>query len=326
MKKYINLYAAHNYSKAKRLTDMLKATGDKNGYNVFMIKRILFAIVAFIIVNVVSFFAINRSKTFILSDFSESYSESLVPSEEYRKTMKEISLELNGTIKAKRELREDIIEYAKSRGVDTTFASQIADELEAKRQKFHGYYYKWWVLLLTILTAVVAYNIPYLLLKYKSSVKKQSREDEVAQFRTLILILMHQDGMNIDTALEWLERFANSFKQSISKCIINLEYSQIRALETLRDDESDFAPFTYLCNSLIATDKSDFEGAFDDLETEREYYQEKRKEDNQVRIKKAGSLAGRVQMIPIWEIIILYVIIPFSGMVINMFSDFSSVI
>lgn len=102
-----------------------------------------------------------------------------------------------------------------------------------------------------------------------------NREDEVAQFRTLILILMHEDGMTIDTILEWMERFAYAFKSSLSDCIINLEYSQQKALERLRDAEFGFAPFRRLCESLISTDKVGIIKAFDYLETERDYYQKK---------------------------------------------------
>ena len=77
-----------------------------------------------------------------------------------------------------------------------------------------------------------------------------SMEDEVSQFQTLILILMHVDGVNTIMLLEWMERFAFVFKDSISTCIIDLPHSGQKAIQAMQDKES-FAPFKSLCLNLL---------------------------------------------------------------------------
>ena len=94
-------------------------------------------------------------------------------------------------------------------------------------------------------------------------------EDEVIQFQTIVLILMHVDGIMIDTVLEWMERFAFCFKTSISECIINLEYSTQKALQKMKNVET-FPPFKRFVDNLLMVDDEDILTAFAEIETDRE--------------------------------------------------------
>lgn len=322
VKKILTLQINHNYSKSRRVSDSLKAVGDKNGINVFIVKKIFLALLVFVVVNTVSVSAMERTKDYIMHDFSEAYSDALVPNEEYREIMREVSLELTGSVRKPETTTEAMINYAKSRNLDDTMAEMVVTEMLARQKQFASQYYKWWMFLLSIIAAIIAYNVPYALLKFKQNIMGMNREDEVGQFRTLILILMHEDGMTLDTILEWMERFAHAFKSSISDCIINLEYSQRTAIEKMRAEESGFAPFRRLCDSLLAVDKVGLEGAFDDLETEHDYHQKKREQDNTAHINRCAKRASRIQRLPVWAAIILYVVIPFGSLVLNMFMNF----
>ena len=92
----------------------------------------------------------------------------------------------------------------------------------------------------------------------------------------------------------------------------------------MREEEAGFAPFRRLCDRFLIVDNVGIKDAFDDLETEREYFQEKRKLDNETLLYKCIKKANAIQMIPIWEIIILRLLIPFAMYAINMMSVFSS--
>lgn len=325
VKKYLKLQIEHNYTKSRRMADALKATGDKSGINIFMTKRILLALFLMILTTAVAIGADGRSKKVIKNDFSEAYTSALVPNEEYRQQMRDMSLSLNGYVKNNTATKEDILAAI---GTDLTpsMAELVAEELISRRDAFAAHYFKAYVLLLALGAGVIGYFIPLWLLKYKKSIMGMNRENEVSLFRTVILILMHEDGMMLDSVLEWMERFAHAFKASIADCIINLEYSQQEALEKMKEAESGFSPFRRLCDSLLAVDKVGLEGAFDDLETEREYYQEKRKLDNAMLLKKCSRLASYIQMVPLGEIIIIYLVLPFGTQVMNMMLEFTSII
>lgn len=325
IKKYLTLIINKRYTKSQRLGDALKETGDKSGINVFMVKRAVLAIGIFILANTVSFSAIGRAKDYIVKNYDEAYTSALVPDEEYRELMKDVSHRLHGEVKRRSTTPELLEEYVARYDLDPEMQNLVVEELVNRMNQYRSQYYKWWLLLISLGAGVVAFNIPMILLKYKQKIMSQNRENEVSQFRTLILILMHQDGMTIDTVLEWMERFAHAFKNSISDCIINLEYSQLKAIESMRNAESGFMPFRRLCDSLITVDKSGLEGAFDDLETEREYYQEKRIEDTKRQLAKNAKLAGVIQMLPVWGVIILYVILPFGTFAVNSLLDFGTI-
>lgn len=327
IKDLLTRYTEHNYSKTLKIADSLKATGDTNGTDVFILKRIATAVLMAVLVNIVGLAGISRAREVIAESYETCYEDSLVPNDEYRQTMRDLSLRYNGYIKDLEQTEEELKDSLKSAGiVNDKMVQMMVDEMNARREEYRTHYYKWYVLLLSLVAAAIGYMIPYWLLNYRQKVMQMNREDEVAQFRTLILILMHEDGMTLDTVLEWMERFANTFKSSISDCILNLEYSKRGALEKMRDEEGGFAPFRRLCDSLISEDEVGLEGAFDDLETEREYYQEKRKLDNEALLRKCNRKANRIMMVPIYAIIILYLGLPFGTYALNMLAEFGNIL
>ncbi len=327
VKRILTLKINKNYSKSLRTTDTLKATGDTAGLPVFLLRQYIWALVFFLIITSISIYGNIRSRKYVLTDFTTAYGTELVPNEEYRDQLKSISLDLHGEIRdIDKDLDETVAGFLEAKGYDTEMKDAIVAELSARQAEYKSFYYKWYYLVIGLFAAVIGYYVPYWLLLYKFSIRNMKREDEVGQFRTVILILMHEDGMMIDTVLEWMERFAKAFKQSISECIMNLEYSQRDALESLKEKESGYAPFRRLVDSLIAVDDVGLEGAFDDLETERTYYHEKRREDSDALIKKNSSAAQMIMMAPIWSVIIAYIIFPFVKYAMNMLVEFGNVL
>ena len=97
-------------------------------------------------------------------------------------------------------------------------------------------------------------------------------EDEVMQFNTIILMLMKIERVNVEIILEWLERYANIFKEPISKCVNNYESGAWEALEQLKEEVS-YQQFIRIVESLqAAVEKIPIADAFDELDTERDYY------------------------------------------------------
>lgn len=324
VKKILKLYTEHNYSKTLKIADDLKAVGDMNGTNVFYLKRIACSLLCAVLVVFVSIVGIGRAKAMLVTTWDTCYADALVPNETYRKQMQDFSLAFSGRIKDPKLERDDLMQEVLHTTQDETMASMIVDELMARNEQMKTYYFKWYMLLIALVGAVAGFFIPGMLLKYRKGIMALNREDEVAQFRTLILILMHEDGMTLDVILEWMERFANSFKASIRECQMNLNYSGQGALEKLRETEGGFAPFRRLVDSLMTVDKVGLEAAFDNLETEREYYQKERTLDGERLLAKRARKANKIQMVPVFTILILYLMIPFGTYVLNMLSQFNS--
>jgi hypothetical protein len=124
-------------------------------------------------------------------------------------------------------------------------------------------------------------------------------------------MLIHIERIHVEDILSWMEQFADIFKSSISKCINNYEYGDRQALEQLALDEP-YTPFVRIVENLqSAADKITIKHAFDELITEREYYQEKRKQDTEILVNKKGMWGKFIAFIPLGATVFLYLLLPF---------------
>ncbi len=175
---------------------------------------------------------------------------------------------------------------------------------------------QWFELLLAFVFALIAYMGPIWLLKFQMKMRQLEMEDEVMQFQTIILMLMRIERVNVEIILEWLERYSNIFREPISKCVNNYEAGAWEALEELKNDTT-YQPFIRIIESLqAAVEKIPIQDAFDELDTERDYYQARRKESNERLIKKKGMIGKVIGFAPMVCLFVGYLIIPlvFVGM------------
>lgn len=194
-----------------------------------------------------------------------------------------------------------------------------------KLQIVNSEYMKWFELLLAFVFALVGYMGPMGLLLFQVKMRQLEMEDEVMQFQTIILMLMRIERVNVEIILEWLERYSNIFKPSITKCVNNYEAGAWEALEAMKD-EITYLPLIRIIESLqAAVEKIPIKDAFDELDSEREYYQAKRKESNERLIKRKGMIGKVIGFAPMVCLFVGYLIIPlvFIGLT-SMSSSFSS--
>ena len=148
------------------------------------------------------------------------------------------------------------------------------------------------------------------MMKFQKSLRQLDMEDEIMQFQTIILMLMKIERVNVEIILEWLERYARIFKEPITKCVNNYESGALEALEVLKNDIS-FVKFDPIVESMqSAVENIPIKDAFDELDTEREYYQEKRKESNERMISRKGMIGKALGFAPMVCLFVGYLIIP----------------
>ncbi len=301
-----------NYTKNLRIDENLKMVGNRIGVKGFLMQRLLFGLIAIMMVNFIIFTAQWRAKVNILNDFSSSFQSSIVPNEEYRNTMREAAVDYtlsNKGLKDTPENRQMIREQVEQRGISKRYSEEVTNEIFDRIVRYRNVYYKWWFLIINILAYFTGFYLPYLILLYRLKIVKMDMEDEVIQYQTIVLILMHVDGILLDTVLEWLERFSFCFKQSIQDCIINLEYSTSKALHKMRNQET-FPPFRRFVDNLLMVEEEDILTAFSEIETDREYYKEKRKADNEIISTQKAEIGKIVAFIPLVLTLIAYMLIP----------------
>ena len=179
-----------------------------------------------------------------------------------------------------------------------------------KIQVVNSEYLQWFEILLAFVFGIVGYMAPIWILMFQVKMRQIEMEDEVMQFQTIILMLMRIERVNVEIILEWLERYANIFKAPITKCLNNYEAGAWEALEEMKNEVSYPQLIRIIESMQAAVEKIPIADAFDELDSERDYYQEKRKESNERLIKRKGMIGKAIGFAPMVCLFVGYLIIP----------------
>ena len=317
-----------NYSKTLRISDDLKMIGDHITPQAYLFKRVLLATTLGVAATIVILVAHIGNHLSILNDFNATYEDSIVPDEAYRDTMREISREYLASRKHIKEFNMQETEalaqeIREKEGMNDQLSHEVANEIARRSDQYAQSYFKFWYILIIVGAAAAGYFAPMALLKYQLSIMRMSMEDEVAQYQTLALILMNVDGMTLDVILEWMERFAFCFKQSISECILNLEASEEKALRRMKDMET-FPPFLRFCDNLLSIDDVGVASAFDEIKTEQENYKQQRALNNEIMMAKKSNIGRDISFIPMGICVAGYLIFPFVSYAFQMLQNMSN--
>ena len=200
--------------------------------------------------------------------------------------------------------------YYKEDIKDEEIAKIAARIVEDKLPIINSEYIKWFEILLAFAFAIVGYVSPNWLLLFQVKMRQLEMEDEVMQFQTIIVMLMRIERVSVEIILEWLERYSNIFRAPITKCVNNYEAGAWEALEQMKEEVS-YPQLIRIIESLqAAVEKIPIQDAFDELDAERDYYREKRKESNERLIKRKGMIGKVIGFAPMVCLFVGYLIIP----------------
>lgn len=141
------------------------------------------------------------------------------------------------------------------------------------------------------------------------TVREMEREDEVAGYRSILLMLMYHSRMGMEEILSWLNMFAHYYEERFDRCLNSFSMGVEEAFAELKKENQ--ADFQNLVFQLEAASKDlSLQQAFDDLVHEKVYYLEKRKEVNRQMISKRLAMGEILGFLPAYSLILLYLIIP----------------
>lgn len=321
LRKLIQYRVYRKYSKAQRTERLLRTVGEKASIECFYLRGVLWGLAACIISVIVFSYSHYITKHNILNreyssnlEIKHSRSDSIEDWDNfYIKKYHNKKLTYN-------QLEEAIL---KDKEIDQKQAGIVAKRIWDKRHDYENQYFKWWELIISICIGFVFCYLPKGILVFRKTVLYMNMEDEVMQFHTIILMLMHIERMSVEELLEWMSMFAVLFKNSIDTCLNDFESGDIQALEELKKEEP-FTPFLRIVENLqMAADKLPIRQVFDELASERLYYQEKRKQDYQVLIEKKGLWGKLIAFAPMSLTVVLYLILPFIHLSILQFITYS---
>ena len=322
VKKIVDLFIPKEGTKESiKLKTTMKDAASKDKIEWIYINRIALCIVSFI-VSIILFgqlhiLTINN----VYTDPTTTYDIIGELDAKNKKKAEELTASDNEYIKyfkAKKDLKQTDIEKAMKRGTVNKDYTESTDEQRTAAAKrimekisvVNSEYLSWLEVLGAMIIAMLAYMAPIWMLKFQKKMRQIEMEDEVMQFHTIILMLMRIERVNVEIILEWLERYSNIFKDPISKCVNDYESGPWEALEAMKE-EVNYQEFIRIVESLqAAVEKIPIKDAFDELETERDYYQARRKESNERLISKKGMIGKVIGFAPMVLLFVGYLIIP----------------
>lgn len=302
----------------RRIKNLIKDSAAKDKIEWIYVKRLLLAIVTFV-ASLFIFTQLHRIQiNYIYTQPTSTYDIVGEMSGKDLKAAEELTKLDNKFIdkfKGKTDVTQAEIEKAMKKSKD--YANSTDDEIKTaaervlkKLRQINSEYLSWFEMLLAMIFAVIGYNLPIWLLFFQAKMRQIEMEDEVMQFQTIILMLMRIERVNVEMILEWLERYSNIFREPISRCVNNYESGPWEALEAMKD-EVNYKEFIRIIESLqAAVERIPIAEAFDELDSERDYYQERRKESNARLISKKGMIGKVIGFAPMVCLFVGYLIIP----------------
>ena len=192
---------------------------------------------------------------------------------------------------------------------DTDIKKEIK-QIKKKLNIINKEYISWIEILIAFVVGYLGYMAPYLIIKFQVKLRIMEMEDEVMQYQVIILMLMRLERVDVEMILEWLDRYADIFKEQISKCLNNYESGAYEALEEMKEEVT-YQEFIRIIESLqSAVEKVPIKEAFEELESDRDYYRDKRKETNARLIDKKGRIGKAVGFAPMVVMFVGYLIFP----------------
>ena len=183
-------------------------------------------------------------------------------------------------------------------------------QIKSKLTTLNGEYLKAYEVLLAFAIAALGYVFPNIMLMFQTKMRQMQMEDEVMSYQTIIMMLMRIERIDVEMILEWLERYSDIFKPQISKCLNNYESGAWEALDEMKD-EITYEPLIRIVESLqTAVEQVPIKEAFEELDADKDYYKDKRKETNERLIAKKGRIGKVIGFAPMVVAFVGYLIIP----------------
>ena len=334
IKKIVNMFVPNKGTKQyKKLTQLLKDSASKDKIEWIYINKLCITVVVFFVaiffLHMIHKTAINYVYTTPTTNYnliSMSDKATADAMEVTKRENKIIDLFKGKTNVTKPQIETKVRGSKDYQSATEEEITKAVDSIYTKLQTVNSEYIQWFEVLIALVFSACGYMFPTWMMYFQKILRRLEMEDEVMQYQTIIVMLMKIERVNVEMILEWLERYANIFKEPITKCVNNYESGAWEALEELKNDISYQQLITIVESLQAAVEKIPIREAFDELDTEREYYQEKRKASNERLIARKGRIGKIIGFAPMIVLFVGYLIVPLVAIgLMSMTDSFSSI-
>lgn len=320
----LDRYVKKHYTKCLQKNEQIKQLQGFGNIRAFLMKKICFFTVAF--VGSVLFLTAyqNVQRTQILSQAKiPSYQLMVLPEkaqeqvkEKYQNLVKQIAAvteKEQETVFKKtleqmtlwKEIKQELLA-----GESEQSAGELENALYSQLEAYQKIRLCWYHILMTLVVAVLAAQIPELLLAAEQWKSREKRMSECLRLQTVVLLLIHYEKTTVEEILGQMENFAVLFKSQMAEAVDHFSYHRMETLQRLKQEIPD-EPVQRICDALEFCEELPVEEAFLNLEDERAYFLKKNMEERKNYQGECIALAKMVAYLPLFLLIILKLVIPF---------------
>lgn len=188
-------------------------------------------------------------------------------------------------------------------------------QVEENIKTYHTYHFQMYYLLVGIVFFVLGWYVPNWILRYEYTKTKQKEEEEFIHFQTILIFLSKVKQMDLIEVIEWLEEGSGIYQERLIRCLLSIFSGEEKAFLELKrlysDNEILKEQFVMIVDSLTLSDQIGLERAFEDFYLYRKNEQERKKELDEIQVKKDAMIAQMLAFTPLSYVIGVYLILPF---------------
>lgn len=319
----LNEYQSKKYSKCELINRRLKASGENISVKMFLLKKCTFFVCGFVATLILCCTGVVRDKIQAIPNYTQAFEEALAPSDSYKELMSTVAEDLARQSGRKCEeaktITEMVLEDGRVNRVD--MAEVIANEMATQNATYNSKYFKWYYLLTSLAIGVILFYVPDVFLKKRMQMASLIKEDEVNQYRAIISLHMDNGSTTVRTILYDMQKFAQYYREPISKCIIQMDTNTAKALRELKSADTEDSTFANIVDGLINVSVAGVQKAFESIKIEKASYRENRKLEVERINKSKISLAEKICFIPAYTTIVMTLFVPLGLKAFAMFNQ-----
>lgn len=186
----------------------------------------------------------------------------------------------------------------------------VQKQLESSAKQWKTWKLPWYVWGIVPISAVIGFYGRYVFLFMRKRGTGRKREEEILTFQSLILCLMYMERMSGEEVLQWLEKLAFYFKDSISGALYRLVYQDYEEAQQIKEEE-DLVSMVMILEGVLACDKLPVEEAFMQMESDYEYTRQNYIQESEKEIQDKSAVGRVLAFVPLYLTVGLKLIIPF---------------
>lgn len=220
---------------------------------------------------------------------------------------KQISNMIEEAITGKRVLeKEELLEQSCPKNL----LPAVYDEIQDSRKAWKNWTYSWYVFLLPFLSGLAAYHMRYVLVRLERRRGRLKIQEEILSFQAIILFLKDVDAVQSENFVQWFEKMAYYFRESMTKISYQLVYENYEEIERMAEEEDNWS-MRMILEGILACDSLQVKEAFRQVHVDYMHGMETYRQlcDNAVRDK--GAIGKVLAFVPLYMTVGMKLIIPF---------------